>query len=419
MTHAQATPVSAGERVEEMDVLRGVALFGVFVMNFTGFACGLMATDAQVLSLPTAGLDASVSGLLDWLVEDKANTLFAFLFGLGFYLQMTRLETRGVDFDRIYLRRLTVLLVLGLIHFNLLWSWDILHLYALAGFALLATRRLSNRTLLIGGLLLALFSRTVQEGLVELAGADIKQGWPSPFADPAVIERQQLSDAGDYLGLVRAFAEYNWVDYILTWGLLGWFLYALGRQMLGAWVGRHGWLQHATETLPGFRRVMRATLPTGLILEGLAVALGVANDGARLPEWDHWEVVTHSLHLLSVPVLATGYLCAIVVGLHTRLGRKLLAPFAYAGRMALTNYVMQSFVMAFVLFGVGPGLALAGHIGRTSAVAIVVAAYAAQVLLSRWWLMRFRYGPLEWIWRALTYGTRPTMRVSAVVKQPT
>src|SRR5262245_2829544 len=124
-SHGDATPVSADERVTEMDVLRGVALFGVFVMNFTGFACGLMATEPQTLSLPTAGLDASVDGVLEWLVEDKANTLFAFLFGLGFYLQMTRLEARGVDFDRIYLRRLAVLLVIGLVHFNFLWTWDI------------------------------------------------------------------------------------------------------------------------------------------------------------------------------------------------------------------------------------------------------------------------------------------------------
>src|SRR5262245_63125070 len=114
-------------------------------MNIVGFGRA-MATGQQLFSLPGAPLDFTLHEMLAWLVEDKANTLFAFLFGLGFYLQMQRLEARGVDFDRIYLRRLTFLLVLGLIHFMFLWTWDILHLYALAGFVLFAMRRLSNRT---------------------------------------------------------------------------------------------------------------------------------------------------------------------------------------------------------------------------------------------------------------------------------
>jgi uncharacterized protein len=90
----------------------------------------------------------------------------------------------------------------------------------------------------------------------------------------------------------------------------------------------------------------------------------------------------------------------------------LLAPFAWLGRMALTNYLAQSFVIAFVLFGVGPGLALAGKVGTTALVAIVVVVYAVQIAISRWWLVRFAYGPAEWLWRALTYGNMPPMRLS-------
>ena len=89
-----------------------------------------------------------------------------------------------------------------------------------------------------------------------------------------------------------------------------------------------------------------------------------------------------------------------------------MAPFAASGRMALTNYLTQSFVIAFVLFGVGPGLALAGKIGTTALLGIVIVTYAAQVLFSRWWLGRFAYGPMEWVWRALTYGKMPRMRLA-------
>jgi uncharacterized protein len=151
-----------------MDVLRGVALFGVFLMNLAAFSgAPFMATEEQLLMLPSAPADFALMQVLRWLVMDKANTLFAFLFGLGFYLQMTRLEARDVDFGPIYLRRLAVLLIVGVLHLLLVWTWDILHLYALAGFLLFALRNLSNRDLLGLGLLLALLGRMAQKSLAE------------------------------------------------------------------------------------------------------------------------------------------------------------------------------------------------------------------------------------------------------------
>jgi uncharacterized protein len=403
--------VSVGERVEELDVLRGVALFGVFLMNMVGFG-EAMSTEQQLLSLPTAALDFTLEELAAWLVADKANTLFAFLFGLGFYLQMQRLAARGADFDRIYLRRLTFLLLLGLVHVMFVWTWDILHLYALAGFVLFAIRKASNRTLLVGGILLALFGRVFQEFLVEFAGLEDWHSWPNPYSEEVRLARQQVMIAGDYPSVVRAFAVYTWVDYILNGLLVGWFLYVLGRFMLGAWVGRHGWLQDAGTRLTGFRRVLRIALPAGLIAEGIARIIEIYDDGGRLPAWDHWPFIASSLHLISVPVLATGYLCAIVVGLHTSRFQKLLAPFAYAGRMALTNYVSQSFVLALIFFGVGPGLARVGRIGTGALAVIVIIVYAAQVVASRWWLTRFRFGPLEWLWRAYTYERLPDLKIA-------
>lgn len=407
-------PVKVHERVAELDVLRGVALYGVFLANMLGFAGpGLMATSQQLLSLDSAPLDHTLVQLASWLVFDKANTLFACLFGLGFYLQMQRAGARGADFDRLYLRRLTVLLAFGIIHTLFFWVWDILNLYALAGFALFALRRVSNRTLLVGGVLLALFGRLAQEALVEFAGLEDWHGLPSPYSDEMVLTRQQLSQAGDFWGLFGNFAQYTLVDWLLNGLIVGWLLYALGRFMLGAWVGRRGWLQQAAAFLPGFRRVMHVALPAGLIGEGLARIVDLYAGLGRLPDWDHWEFVAEAVHLLAVPVLAAGYLCAIVVGLHMASVRRWLTPFAFAGRMALSNYVSQSLVYALVLFGVGPGLALAGNIGYGAIIVIVTVAYALQILVSRWWLGQFRYGPLEWLWRGLTYGRWPQFRRTA------
>lgn len=411
MNDATVGPTTAGERIEEMDVLRGVALFGVFLVNMVAFsAFDIVATEQELFSLPTAALDHTLFQLIAVVFSDKANTLFAFLFGLGFYLQMQRAQARGADFERIYLRRLTVLLGFGVAHLLLLWNWDILHLYAMAGFALLAMRRLSNRALLIGGVLLTLFSHDYINMLFEAAGLTGWFGVDATYSDEAIQLRQQLSRDGDYFGLVAAFADFTLLDYVLSGLLFGWFIYALGRFMLGAWVGRQGWLQNAARFLPGFRRVLRIALPLGLLLDGLSrLTIFYARSG-RLPKWEHWELVSEGLHQVALPILAAGYLCAVVVGLHHPFFRRLLAPFAHVGRMALSNYVAQTFVYAFVLFGVGPGLALAGRIGTTYLTLIVIVAFALQVLVSRWWLTRFRFGPLEWLWRGLTYRSWPPFR---------
>jgi uncharacterized protein len=405
---SEPVPVGTDERVEVMDVLRGVALFGVFLMNFTGFAAApIMATEQQLLSLPTAAFDLALFDVLRWLFLDKANTLFAFLFGLGFYLQMRRLEVRGAEFEELYRRRLFVLLVIGFIHFCFFWTWDILHLYAIAGFLLLPLRHLSSRAMLIAGLLLAAFGRTLHKTLAEFGSPGSWTGLPGGFADSDVLRRQQLSESGDYLAIVGNFFEWVFVDYIASGLILGWVCYALGRFLIGAWVGRKEWIARAADFLPGWRATLRWTLPMGLIVEGLATLLA---DSPLIGGFEHRAYLAESLHLLAVPVLSVGYVAAVVVAFESARGRNLLGPFAAAGRMALTNYLMQSLAYGFVLFGVGPGLALAGKIGTTVIAGVVICFFALQVAFSRWWLGRYAFGPAEWLWRRLTYGERPSMR---------
>jgi uncharacterized protein len=154
--------------------------------------------------------------------------------------------------------------------------------------------------------------------------------------------------------------------------------------------------------------LMRWTLPLGFLMEGVATLLA---ESPLLPGFSHREFLANVVHLFAVPVLATGYVAGLVTLYHGPLGSKLLAPFAWVGRMALTHYLAQSLVLGFVLFGVGPGLALAGYIGTCALTVIVIAVYLAQMIFSRWWLGRFAYGPMEWVWRTLTYGRRPAMRL--------
>ncbi len=396
-----AAPIAARDRVQVMDVLRGVALFGVFLMNLVIFASSpIMATEQQLLSLPTAPYDFTLLEVLRWLFSDKANTIFAFLFGLGFYLQMQRLEARNLDFGKLYLRRLAILLVIGVIHLFFFWTWDILHLYALAGFLLFALRNLPTRDLLGIGILLALVGRTAQKALAEFDPSGYWTALPGGYTDGDVLLRQQLSAAGDYVAIVKNFFGWAFYDYLVSGMIIGWLCYALGRFLIGAWVGRNGWIERAKDFLPGWRQVRGPALLAGLLLEGLAVSLAFSPWFEDLP---HHEFIGDCVHLVSVLVLATGYVAVLVVAFESGRLRAWLAPFAWAGRMALTNYLMQSLVIGYVLFGIGPGLNRAGKIGTCALTGIVVVVYAAQILLSRWWLRRFAHGPAEWLWRRLTY----------------
>lgn len=404
MTEPTVGPVTERQRITELDVLRGVALFGVLLMNFVAFAGPhIIATEAQLAALPTAAIDEWAFLATEWLVGDKANTMFATLFGLGFYLQMKRGEGRP-GFEARYRRRLFCLLVFGWLNATLLWVWDILNLYALAGFALLVMRGWRTRSLVAFGLIAALYSDKVQNWWLGLAGVQLVPD--SIYADAAVLGRQAAALSGDYPRIVSMMWQWTYTEWLAGGLIIAWSIYALGRFALGAAIGRSGILDDIPGHLPLLRRIAVVALPLGLVL-----ALVV-----RLMSSDYWapfegsKVLGDTLRSPAALILASGYASGIVVAFHRPWGRALFGVFAPAGRMALTNYLAQGFLYAFILFGVGPGLGLAGRIGTSAVIANCIAFYAAQIAFSHWWLARYRFGPIEWIWRALTYGERPAMR---------
>ena len=405
-----ATPVSGRERIGEVDVLRGVALLGVLLMNFVAFASdGVMATKAQLEALPTATVDWWSYEAIRMFVGDKANTVFATLFGLGFYIQLTRSEGKP-GFEARYARRLFWLLVFGWLNAIFLWIWDILNLYALAGFGLLLMRRWSTRALLMFGIPAALYSDKLQGALIK--------AWnlPIPSADryeanAAVLERQAISQAGDYPGLVGHFAGWTWAEWIVGGLMAAWVVYALGRFALGAAIGRSGLFENVPRYVPLLRRIAMIAIPLGLTAAfAIRVVAHVGNEEAK--------TIAGILRSPTALILAAGYCSGIIVALQKEWGQRLFGPFAAVGRMALTNYLAQGFLYAFVMFGVGPGLALAGRIGTTAVIGISLAFFAFQIAFSHWWLARYRFGPMEWLWRWLTYGIRPQFRRARPSPQP-
>lgn len=400
-----AVPVSGRERIAEVDVLRGIALFGVLTMNFVAFAYYMMATKGQLEALPTASLDWWVLEAVRIFIGDKANTVFATLFGLGFYIQLTRNEGKP-GFERRYARRLFWLLVFGWANVLLLWVWDILNLYAVAGFALLFMRRWSTRALLLFAFPAALYSDKLQEWLVGTLSLPIPNA-DRFFSDAAVIERQALAQSGDYPAIVANFAELTWADWIVGGTMAAWLVYALGRFALGAAIGRSGLFDDIRRHVPRLRRIAAVTIPMGLAM-ALAIRFAIHSEDEGL------ETFANIMRSPTALILAAGYCAGIIVALQKDWGKRLFGPFGAVGRMALTNYLSHS-LMALIVFVL---LGYWGALERHQLYFIVFAVWAFQFVTSPIWLKNFHFGPVEWLWRYMTYGKRPPFRRGALPPAP-
>jgi len=403
---SSVAPVTSGARIGELDVLRGFALLGVLTVNISYWLTyPWFATEVQADALIVTSSDINAQFLVRWLGGDKANTLFAFLFGVGFWVQMERLEARGGNFQRIYLRRLFVLLAFGTVHLLFFWPFDILHLYALAGFLLLALRRVSDRVLLALGLVLAFAARPVLSTLFDemgVTGPAIK----AIMNDTVIQSRYEETSLIDLSGRFFEVSTLGWIGGGL---IVSWLFYALGRFLLGAYVARRGWIQRSEELLAGWRLCALICLPLGLAGQFLATAIDLetwawAEQLAWAESWVHYP---------TVPIIAAGYVAGLIVIFHSW-AKPLALVFAPVGRMALTNYVMQSFIIGFLAYKAAGGPALAGNTGPALLAYIALAIFAAQTVFSHIWLAKFAYGPLEWAWRALTYGEAPKMRRGSV-----
>jgi len=400
---AAAGPVGRQERISEIDIIRGFALFGVLWMNVLGHAF-LAIPNEHLNALPTARIDAAVGMVSRVLMAGKAQALFSMLFGFGFAMLMDRIEARGGDARRIYLRRLAILLAIGVAHALLLWLGDILHAYALAGFLLLLTRRLSGRLLLALAFALAVVAFPALFFGYSLAAPGQDPPWAA--AETAGQARRWLLLQGsDYGAFVAENARALWTEvYRHALGYVG-LGFIFGRFLIGAWIYRQGWLQDSGRFAADFRRWAAILLPAGLAIAGVWPALRLA--GVSLPL--ALQLLVDTVLAAGLIVLALGYAAALVVLCRNERRRRRLSGLGAVGQMALTNYVAQSLVFVFLLYGFGLGLL--PWAGATFSLGLSVLVFAVQIAASRWWLARYRFGPLEWVWRSLTYGERQPMRL--------
>ncbi|WP_245979122.1 DUF418 domain-containing protein [Solilutibacter pythonis] len=388
-------PTPPQTRVAALDVVRGFALFGIFLMNIEGMADTLARSQGGI-DLSLDGIDRQVDALIYVLVQGKFYTLFSFLFGIGFALLAERVETV------VYLRRLALLGVIGLLHATLVWPGDVLLSYALVGLLLPLFREGSARWLWRFGLVFyGVALAMLVWGLWLLIGPGGAGAGDSLAEIRAATMAAQASAYGE--GSFRvATGQRLWDLLVVMFGLVQIGPLLFGMFLLGmAWVKRGAIADIAGHWLD-YRRMAMFGLGLGLPL--MVLAAWLAPD---IGDIAHWRGIAGILLAWVAQLwMCLGYFAAIVLLFHRH--PSALSWLAPAGRMALTIYLLQSLISTWIFYGYGLGWF--GQLPRAWQPLYVLAVFAVLVAFSHVWFAHFRHGPLEWLWRWGTYGVRPPMR---------
>ena len=397
-------PIAETTRIDAIDILRGVALLGILLMNIQSFAMPRAA-----YSNPVAYGDLEGANLYVWvasrmLAEQKFMAIFSMLFGAGIVLMAERADARG-NARRAHYRRMGWLLVIGLLHAHLLWHGDILFLYAVCGMLLYPLRRQPpGRLLALGALLLAVCSVLfVALGMSfphwpENERAAFTAEW---LPSAAAIEAELAVWRGSWLD--QQPVRSAWAFEFETSTLIAFGVWRAGGLMLiGMALFKQGVF---SARLPSrfYAVLVAAAVAVGLPLQ----AYGVALDFAR--EWQAWSFFfgTQFIYWPSIAV-SLGYVGLVMLVCRAAALRPLTRSIAAVGRTALTNYLLQTIICTTIFYG--HGLGWFGAVDRVGQVGVVAAVWAVQLVASSLWLRRFRFGPAEWVWRWLTYGVRPPLR---------
>jgi len=402
-------PVAANERIESLDFIRGIAVMGILAANIVGFGQPFLAYLYPAAFLTEHGAASEWMWIAQFvLVDGKMRGLFTLLFGAGLYLFMERVWARGGTRWR-QMWRLAVLLVFGLVHFFLMWAGDILFYYAAIGFLVVPCLRWGVKAQLWTGLVGYVFGALLYAAalsfpfaVVETAAgetgdlAELREEMLADqerqLADDAVISEFKLS--GDYAGLVAYRVREEW--FVPLANLAVFVFETLPLMFLGVALYRLGFFSGAFDA-----RRMRFWGWTGVIAGGLmhfGIGLFVREGGFAF-----YTVQAAFIGWSPLPRLAMVLgLAALMVEYSPRWTGELAERVRAAGRVAFTNYLGTSLVMLFLFHGWGLGLF--GALDRPQLYVVVVLACAAMLLWSKPWLERYRYGPLEWLWRSLTYG---------------
>jgi uncharacterized protein len=402
----QLSPTKAINRIHFLDALRGIAIFAIFTANIPFLSGYYFVKETKPFSWSIFPFDEIFEMILHTLVDGKFYTIFSLLFGIGFTIQYENLKKRGLPFKPFFRRRMFWLFIFGGIHLSLIWIGDILTLYAVLGFGLLNFVETKNKKLLKWSVILILLPilNSIVMNFLSIHYDDflleINQKLVAYFELPS-RERNGFK-LMDFRALftnqnLMVFFQTNLSNmYLRISGILyeGRAFKVFGIFLIGVWTGRKIIHDNLLNNVAFLKKVALYGILLGLPINILRTYLGDNGDGSNFSEL----YITISYALGTVP-FALGIAASLALLYLKR--SSLFKYFEPVGKMALTNYISHSIISITVFYGIGFGFA--GKFGFTFLMLYCIIVFIFQIIFSTLWLKKFKMGPLEWLWRKLTY----------------
>ncbi|MFO7924138.1 MAG: DUF418 domain-containing protein [Bacteroidales bacterium] len=408
------SPVTSTERIVLLDVLRGLAIFGILMVNMQIFY--------RPVSLMLAGYPGFISIadtiaeiLIKFFFEGKFYVIFSMLFGYGFWLFINKPGHEGKSIIPVFRRRAFFLLIFGILHVVLLWAGDILVFYALFGFLLIAFRRKSGRSLIkwaIWLILIPIIISSLGVLMTVLASMDPEAKTAvdaslqerATFMESMIVKASAVYSTGSFTEIVSIrLREYQ----LLLPGILFFYPMVFAMFLTGVWAAKKEIIRNYQDHLPFFRKTFRIALITGLIANTIYTYSYFQTSAAMA---DIYSVLYSAGHIIGGISFGIAYISGIVLLVNRGKLKGFGSLMSPVGRMALTNYLMHSIICTTLFLSYGFGLF--SQITAWQGVLLTIVIFGIQIYYSKVWLKYFDYGPFEWLWRSLTYGRLMKFRKS-------
>jgi len=381
-------PIKKSDRVRVVDALRGFALFAILLANIPFAENADLIYKTRSFILGTPGTDKMLDEIFHLLIDKKFVAIFSILFGFGFYIQLRRAEERGIAFRKYFLLRMFLLLTIGCVHAYFLWYGDIIRDYAICGMLVLLIYKWPPKKILVTGLFFAVLGTAVVFILNGVIGISY------PFDTSIVNEHPVTTSYWRYL-LINARIDpfRNFLqDSPIT------LVFAFGCMLVGFAMSKSGFFQEQEKFRKTTTRLIVTGLLFGLICSYLFWMISIGK--IELTPALIWlpVVIVAGLFLQSL-----FYISTFVKLYQYTWFQRMVSPFEFVGRMALSNYILQSIFYLLIFFHCTNGLKLYGKITMTETYVVAAMLFAAQVILSKWWLKKHSQGPAEFLWKNLVY----------------
>ncbi len=381
-----ALPTAQNDRNTVVDVIRGFALAGVLVVNFGSYIS--QQTPESILRSTASSIDSILILINDVFFEWKFMTLFSMLFGYGFGLILQSLERKNINPNFFFLKRMFWLFMFGCIH-TLFWWGDVLHLYAISGMVLLAFRNQSNKSVLISSVFF-LF-------IIPVLISYLFRNQPETFTNADIHSLYNRYKYGNVVDIFTSNITFYYKSFVISGSDLHDIFETTGRFMLGYYFVRLNLFQFVETKKTVFKKSALVSAP--LMITYYIILWMARNDMLQVNNYILKFTLSAGI------IFASIFYVSILVITYLHFGRnKFFDALQSLGRMTLTNYLLISAFLIIFLYGVGFGQL--GKISILSIWAFALLWLLFEIMFSTYWLKYFRYGPIEWIWRQLTYGKR-------------